>query len=246
MNFDVFYLTVRMLLGRKRTILLVLFALLPIIVALAFRFGAEDEDALEWTANGLLHAMIVAIFLPLSTLVFGTAAFGSEAEDGTVVYVLARPIPRASVVVAKLAAAILASAVLVLPAGLLAAVIALGGADGGVELIAGFAVALAAGIAVYSTVFLCLGIVTGRAFIAGLGYVFVWEGVVTSIFQGTRNLSIREYTLGLADGIANVRESAFEADVGLATAIVMMLIVTGVAFWLAVRGAQRFQFGESG
>jgi ABC-2 type transport system permease protein len=247
MNTDIFMLTLRMLLGRRRTIFLGLVALLPLLVAFAFRTGGGDQtDPLDWTANALLGGMITGIFLPLAALVFGTAAFGAESEDGTLVYILARPIPRVSVIAAKLAAAVIATGVLVLPAALLAGIIAVGGEDGGASLITGFVVGLAGGIVVYSALFLCLGVVTSRAFIIGLVYVFVWEGVITNIFQGTRNLSIRSYTLGLADGVANVRDSAFEADIGMLTAIVMMAIVTGLTLFLAVRGAERYQFGESG
>lgn len=246
MNHDVFMLTVRMLLGRRRTLLLLLFAALPILLAVVFRLSATDVNAVEWTANALLGGMIVGILLPLAALVFGTAAFGAEAEDGTIVYILARPLQRWKIVTAKLAASILATSVLVLPAALFSAIIALGGASGGASLIAGFLAGIAGGIVVYAALFLCLGILTGRAFIIGLGYVFIWEGVVTGIFRGTRNLSVREYILGVAGGIADVPKSAFEADVSIATAAVMMLVVAGAAIYFAVRGAQRFQVGESG
>ncbi|MGD9934076.1 MAG: ABC transporter permease [Dehalococcoidia bacterium] len=246
MNHDVFMLTLRMLLGRRRTLLLLLFAGLPVLLAVVFRLSADDVDAVEWTANALLGGMIVAILLPLSALVFGTAAFGAESEDGTIVYILARPLRRWTIVTAKLAASVLATAVLVLPAALFSALIALSGADGGMSLVAGFVAGIAGGIVVYTALFLCLGILTGRAFIIGLGYVFVWEGVVTGIFRGTRNLSVREYVLGVAGGIADVPKSAFEADVSLATAVVMMVLVAGAAIYFAIRGAQRFQVGESG
>ena len=246
MNMDVFRLTLRMLLGRRRTLILLLFAGLPVLLSVVFRLSADDVDAVDWTANALLGGVVVAILLPLAALVFGTAAFGAEAEDGTIVYILARPLRRWTIVTAKLAASVLATSVLVVPAALLSALVALGGADGGPSLVAGFVVGIVGGIVVYTALFLCLGILTGRAFIIGLGYVFIWEGVVTGIFRGTRNLSVREYVLGIAGGIADVPKSAFEADVSLVTAAVMMVLVCGAAIYFAIRGAQRFLVGESG
>lgn len=248
MNFDVFKLTLRMLLGRRRTLLLLLFAGLPVLLATVFRLAAagEDVDPVEWTAQALLGGVIVVILLPLAALVFGTAAFGAEAEDGTIVYILARPLPRWKIVTAKLAATVLATSVLVIPATFASAFVAMGSAEGAASLIAGFITGIAVGIVVYSAFFLCLGVLTGRAFIIGLGYVFVWEGVVTGIFRGTRVLSVRECILGVADGIANVPASAFEADVSPITGLVMLLVVGALAVWLAIRGAQRFQVGESG
>ena len=43
---------------------------------------------------------------------------------------------------------------------------------------------------------------TNHSLIGGLIYVFLWEGVVTQLFTGTRYMSVRQYTLGLADLIA--------------------------------------------
>lgn len=248
MNFDVFKLTLRMLLGRKRTLILLLFAALPVLLAVIFRLAAGEGDTqpVEWTARVLLGGMVTAILLPLATLVFGTAAFGAEAEDGTILYILARPLPRWSIISAKFAATSVASAALILPASLVSALIALGGAEGGGSLVLGFVLALAGGILAYGALFLCLGILTGRAFVLGLGYVFIWEGVVTGIFRGTRFLSVREYVLGFARGVADVPRADFDADVSSATAVVMMVLVGTVALALAVRGLARYQVGESG
>ena len=186
------------------------------------------------------------MLLPLAALVFGTAAFGAEAEDGTVVYILARPIPRWTIVTAKLAATIVATAALVIPASIVATFVAASGEEDVAALITGYTFGILAGTLAYSVVFLCLGILTGRAFIAGLAYVFIWEGVITGIFQGTRILSIREATVGIAAGIADLPPSIFEGDVSLATGVVMVVIVVAVAMWLGIRGADRYEFGEGG
>ena len=50
-----------------------------------------------------------------------------------------------------------------------------------------------------------LSVVTSRALIAGLIYVFIWEGLVNGLFAGTRLLSVRHYTLGVADSIVTFR-----------------------------------------
>ena len=78
MNTDVFFLTLRMLVGRRRTLVLLLFALLPVVLALPFRLGDSTIDPLEWTANTLLGGLVVGMLLPLAALVFGTAAFGGR------------------------------------------------------------------------------------------------------------------------------------------------------------------------
>ena len=98
-------LTLRQLLGRGRTILLGLVALLPILLALVYRLGSEDTDQTRWVARILLDGLIVTILLPLLALVYGTAALGAEIEDGTAIYLLAKPVSRAKIIVGKLLAA---------------------------------------------------------------------------------------------------------------------------------------------
>ena len=50
----------------------------------------------------LLEGLTVTTVLPLVALVYGTAALGAEIEDGTAVYLLAKPIPRSRIIFAKL------------------------------------------------------------------------------------------------------------------------------------------------
>ena len=98
-------LTLRQLLGRGRTLLIGLLALLPILLAVVYRLGSEDTDQARWVAQVLLDGLIVTTLLPLAALVYGTAALGAEIEDGTAVYLLAKPVPRRQIILGKLLAA---------------------------------------------------------------------------------------------------------------------------------------------
>ena len=86
--------------------------------------------------------------MPLLALVYGTAALGAEIEDGTAVYLLAKPVSRAKIVIGKLLAAWALTAGTVLVSALVAAAIGLQGVPGD-GLLVGFAVALVAGSLVY-------------------------------------------------------------------------------------------------
>ena len=244
MNGAILRLTVRQLLGKKRTLVLVLFALLPVALALAFRLGGGRDPA-EWTARPLLSGMIVGTLLPLAALVFGTAAIGSEIEDGTAVYLLAKPIRRSAVVLSKLAVAWAATAAFTLSCVVLASVVSIQGAPGGPGIIAAFAVATLVGSLLYCALFLLMSVMTSRAFIAGLVYVFLWEALITRLFKGTRVFSVRQYTQAIARQLTDVPESVFTADLGFATAMVMTVVVGAGATVLAIRRLQRFEVGES-
>ena len=240
----VFELTVKQLAGRGRTLLMLALAMVPVLLAVIFRLAGEADERQEFVADVLYSGFIVTLILPLTALVYGTAVLGAEIEDGTAVYILAKPIPRARVVVAKLVASWLATSITVAGCGLLAGIIALLGSpeDG---ILIGFTVALVCGSLAYSALFLFLSVLTSRALIAGLAYVFIWENLVNGLFSGTRILSVRHYTLGIADIIVSVPDRIFEAPLSPAPAIVAMALMAGVATWLAIRKLERFEIGET-
>ena len=223
---------------------MVALAALPVIVAVIFRIGDPDVSPERWAANDLLSGLIVTVVLPLCTLIFGTTALGSEIEDGTAVYLLSKPLRRSAVISAKLAAAWLPTALLVLLSTEVSAAIALAG-TGGVSILVGFTVATVLGSFVYCCVFVLLSVLTSRALIVGLIYVFLWEGVVTGLFSGTRIFSVRQYTLGVADLIADTSHRTFEANLSGGAALVLMAIVSVAAIALAVRRLSRFEIGKT-
>ena len=65
----------------------------------------------------------------------------------------------------------------------------------------GFAVAGLVGGSAYAIGFTALGVVTSRALIIGLGYTLIWEGVLAGLLEGTRFLSVRQATLGIASAL---------------------------------------------
>ena len=243
MNGTIFTLTLRQFFGQKRSLLLFLLAVVPVGVALIYRAG-EHLDQHDWTADVLLNGIVITTILPLACLIFGTSALGSEIEDGTAVYILARPIPRGEIIVAKFAAAALAVAVFIVPATALSGFIALQGAsEQGIA--TGFSLATLLGVGAYSAAFVLLSVASSRALIFGLAYVFIWEGLVTELFTGTRWVSIRQYCLGVADLVSSVREEDFNAELNGVAALVLIAWVTLVALVLATRRLQRVELTET-
>ena len=241
----IFILTVRQLIGRKSTLILALLCVLPLLLAIVFRLSDPDIDQAEWVANTLMLGLVVTIVLPLTSLLLGVTVLGDELEDGTAVYLLAKPLSRWQILLPKLAAAWAVTVALVLPATVASGLIALGGSDDS-RIVLGFAVAVVAGALAYVSVFVLLSIAATRALIAGLIYVFIWEGVVTSIFAGTRYLSIRHYTLGLAGSITDASPSVFDPYVNGTTAAVLMTAVILVACVYAYYRLSRVEVREPG
>ncbi len=239
-------LTMRQLLGQKRTLLMLGFALLPVLIALLFRLNGDhsENDPQEWTAKVALASLVVGLTLPFTALVFGTAALGTEFEDGTVVYLLSKPIPRTTIVLSKLLVAWAATCAVVLIATIPTGVLALSGEpeDG---IVIAFAIAVVAGALIYCSAFLWLSIATSRALIAGLLYVFIWEGVVVNLFRGVRIFSVRQYTLGIAGQLSDVPDRVFDPRLQGPQAVILGAAVTTVAIYLAFRALKRWEIGEA-
>jgi len=244
MNGAIFVLTLRQLLGKRRALSMIALAVLPVLAAVIFRLADTEMTPQRWTATHLLDGLVVTIVLPLMTLVFGTTALGMEIEDGTVVYLLSKPLRRFDVISSKLAAAWLPAAVLLALSTTISTTIALGGSN--LSILTGFTVAIVLGSLVYSCVFLAVSVFTNHALIAGLIYVFLWEGAVTELFTGTRYVSVRQYTLGVADLIAETSRRTFHADLNGTAALVLMAIAGVVALALTVRRFSRFEMRTSG
>ena len=232
-------ITLRQLLSRRRTLLLVVLCLVPVAVAFAFRLADPvDVDPLEWTGGLLAHLGLGAL-LPVVALLVGTAALGSEIEDGTAVYILARPIPRREVILTKLGVATAITALVTCASALAAGTLALRGADDD-GLVLGVVVGTAFGALVYTAIFLLLSLLTRRALIYGLFYVLIWEGLLAGLFAGTRVLSVKQYALGVAEAVADVGPDVLDAPLEASSAVPLGLVVAAAAVTLAVRRLQGF------
>jgi ABC-2 type transport system permease protein len=231
-------ITLRQLLGRRRTILLVLLAAIPVLLALVFR-AANDADMAGF-ASGVLDAVAVTLLLPIVAVLFGTAAFGAEIEDGTILYLLAKPISRWAVVAAKFIGAVGVTAVLGLLSVLVSgAVVLYPLGEPGAQATRAFLAAMLVGSTCYVAVFLTLSLFTRRALLIGLVYVLVWEGALSALLPGIANLSIRQYALGVANAFWQMQPD--EARLSPSTALPLAIIVVVAALVIATWKLMRFE-----
>jgi ABC-2 type transport system permease protein len=113
------------------------------------------------------------------------------------------------------------------------------GADSGPGLAAGVAVAVAAGAAAYTAAFVAASVITSRALVLGLFYTLIWEGVLAGILEGTRILSIREATLGIANSL--VPGVGFGPGLAVESALVLVAVVVVGGFAVATLRLERFE-----
>ncbi len=237
-------LSLRQLTSRGRLALLLLLAALPVGLAVLISLTLnDDETSNQEFIDTLLDGLLVAGVMPIVSLVLATTVFGNEVEDRTLNYLVLKPIPRIQIVAAKLLAAIVVGAPLVILSGVAATVIADRGLgarlivlDDPIRGVLAVALALFAGVLAYTTIFTWAGLVSSRALPYGLVYVILWEGVVSSYLGGVRYLSVRGYTLAVMHGLDN----ASFADIGdrvieFPAAVVGVVLVTAGFLWLTLR-----------
>jgi ABC-2 type transport system permease protein len=226
--------TLRGLLGRRRIVLMVVLAALPILVGLLIRLGGGRSDAPE-----ILDSLVIRTVMPLIALVIGTSTIGSEIEDGTAVFLLAKPIARWRIALAKLTVAAGLTAALTVPPILITGLLVGGSGGTSVATAFGFALAAIAGGTAYAVAFAALGVVTTRALVVGLGYTLLWEGVLAGLLDGTRFLSIRQATLGVAAALTGEDAGANVLEPVVSMLILVVVVVGGYA--LTTRALARFQ-----
>ncbi|MET7671251.1 MULTISPECIES: ABC transporter permease [Micromonospora] len=210
------WITARGLFGRRRFLLLLPLPL--VLLGLAVLCRSLGVDPGEW-GPPVLVGLGLAVVLPVVALIIGTGVLGAEIDDGTVVHILTKPLPRWQIVLPKLAVAAGVTAVTVAVPLYVAGVLA-----DSVRLGLALAVSAALGALAYSALFLALSLVTRRPVLLGLVYVLIWEGLLGNFVSGTKVLSIQQYVIALADRIAPT--GLLETTVSVPVASVMTALVS--------------------
>ncbi len=203
---------------------------LLLVLAVAARgFGISAEGSRDMLAGFGLGTL-----LPLVALIVGTGVIAPEIDDGSVIYLLAKPVPRLRIVISKLVVAVGATvafaAVPILLAGLL-----MTGFESGYAI--AFGVAAVLGGAAYCALFLLLGVVSRHPVVIGLVYVFLLESLGIAV-SGVGLVSVQQWAMSVADAIA--APGVPDAHVALPVALALLVGVTIAATWYAGRRLRAF------
>ncbi|MFI7339294.1 ABC transporter permease [Streptomyces sp. NPDC050085] len=218
-------LTYRALLGRRRALILFALPVLLVVIAALVRglTGADDQ-----ITSDVLGGFALATMVPLIGVIAGTGAIGPEIDDGSVVYLLSKPIKRPTIIFTKLIVAIGVTMVFSAVPTLIAGLILNGN---GQQIAVAYTIAALVASITYAAIFLLLGTVTRHAVVFGLVYALVWEALFGSLVAGARTLSVQQWSLAVAQKVAG--GDLVTSDVGLPLATVLLVGVTVVATWYA-------------
>jgi ABC-2 type transport system permease protein len=233
----VYALTLRALILQKRTIVLALVSLAPVLMALAYALARSPGDHDHSFYSDLVQQLFVPTVASLISLVFGVSAFGDEREDGTILYLVATPQSRLRLVAAKIAAAWTASLLLLVPSLIL---------SGALSLRHGLTVGLVgwplAGVVLASLAYcggsVLLSLYTRRPIVIGVLYILLWEGSIATFAASAAKLSISAYGRAF---VGHVLPQASQPVAGTAVSTVVLIAVAAAAAWATARALGRVE-----
>ncbi|WP_043812940.1 ABC transporter permease [Allokutzneria albata] len=212
-------ITLRALLGRRRALLLLPVPVL--LIGLTLFAGGTGVRVERW-APVLLNGMGLGVLLPLTALIVGSSVLGLEIEDGTITHILTKPLPRREIILSKLLVAWLVTTVAAgVPLGVAGAIA--DGATLGTALFVGATV----GALAYSALFLALSVVTRRPVIIGMSYILIWENLLGTYVDGTKVLSVRQFSSTITDTVSGNPILQSTLSVGTAAVMAGVFVVLG-------------------
>src|SRR3954462_13241362 len=218
------YITFRGMLGRRRSLLLFILPAVLLLLSIGLRLtGNSDLD----TAAALLTQFGLGALLPLLALLAGTGVIAPEIDDGQIMYLMTKPIPRPLISTTKyLVAVVLVIGFGVVP--IFVSALIMNGMTA--DLATGFALGSLVGGIAYCALFIAIAVLSRFAVTIGLIYALVWENLLARYAPGARTLSIRQWAISITDLGTNATAVTSEVHTSTAVPLLIALSVLGVAF----------------
>lgn len=220
MNLTILKLAAQALLGRRRFWLLIALPMALIGLTALIRAISSDGDA-AWPMISFLGYPLV---LPLVAILAASSVLGPEVDDGSIVYLLSKPVSRHAIAISKWlvawSATLVVGALGVFVAGLVA--------GGGSQAVAWLVAAMVAGTT-YSALFLALSSFTRHAVVVGLIFVLIWEGLAGGLLSGVAWLSVGQWGIR----IGHLVSSELDDPANLPWALLASVAVTLGGVWFA-------------
>ncbi|MXW41961.1 MAG: hypothetical protein F4138_07480 [Acidimicrobiia bacterium] len=191
MNFHIYKVLLRRQMSPARLLGMAALSGVAILLGVLAR-TADNTVEFATQSTGIFGINVLVPFMALS---LGSAALGDLVEDRTLVYVWLRPVPRYTIATAAVAAVI--SVVGSFAIAIMTAAAAITEVH---DLILATVIATALAVVAYSGLFVALGLRFERSLLIGLGYIAIWELLLSRLGDWFARLSVRSYPMSvLAD-----------------------------------------------
>ncbi|HEX6133831.1 MAG TPA: hypothetical protein VFZ24_07705 [Longimicrobiales bacterium] len=231
---SVYVLTLRQLSGRWRLLIMTVLAAMPMLIAVLM-LQSSSAPAVSEFEQIVFSAMLAGSIIPLVVLAISAAAFANEIEDRTLANLTLSALPRWQIAVPKLLATITIAAPFVVISAFVTSHVAY---LGDVRATIAVTVSALVAVALYSSAFVWLGLVSTQAIGIGLLYIVLWEGLFSRFVAGVRLLSIRHYSIAWMHALDERRFAGIQ-DLGSGVAVAVSLIVFTGFLLLSIRRLRR-------
>jgi ABC-2 type transport system permease protein len=243
-------------LGRGRRLLAVgVLLVIPPLLALLYALTTKEPDGHKFVIQ-LFDNVMLPVLLPLTAMIFGTSALGSEIEDRTLIYLTLRPVSRLTIAFAKWLAVAALTALLIEASIVLMNLLgtfndggepymtAAGGLARQGSVLAPTLIGGLLGSAAYGAVFLVLGwVAPKRGIIIGFAYVLGWEGLAAGLSSALATFSVRGYVQGAVDALLGDSPLALvvSSSLGGSVSTIVLVGITVAGVTLAAIGLRRIE-----
>ena len=221
--------TVRQVLTLRRAILFGLAEASPALVYLLVANTLSDEAALD-RLGFMILIVYFPLLVPIVSLIVASGVLGAERRDGTLSFLVLRPIPRWVIAAAKAAAAVIVAGGLN-AFGALALTVSYAVETGNWNLVVPLVVGGVLASIIYAAIFVPLGFFTDRAVLVGLLFVFVFENGIVTALKGLSALS--PWRTGFSAFIALAPSDLLTGE-DLAETPVELISLSTAALWTAL------------
>lgn len=173
--------------------------LVLVLFGLSKVYFSVMPDPVPADAYNMLSSLLAYRAMMLAAAIFSAMIVAQEVEQKTIVYLLTRPIPRATLLLSRLVAAwIVVAAFSVLATT--AVSLAIYGADAfGQPYFFRDLKAVIAGSVAYTSLFTLTSLIMNRSMLANLAFAFGWETAVTNMTGNIYKLSVFTYLKAIAE-----------------------------------------------
>ena len=221
--------------GRR---LLGLFALAAVPGVVAWLVVRGDPVSQAVGTYDEVMASVTGATLSIAVLVIGAAVMRDERDGGTLPFLFLSPIPRWRFALSAWAAAGLVST-LVAVGGWAVGLVGFGFSTGEWGHPLAVLPAYVAAALAYSALFLPIGYLFNRAILVGLAYVFIWEGILTSLVSGLAASSVWRTALSITADLRLMPQGALEVLGpvapgvwgGVSKVAAVVIVATGLFTW---------------
>ena len=235
----VFRLSLEVLFKSKRTMVIGLLCVLPVLGSILGTsliltgVAAHELTGFDLTAFIIVNGYVY-VLLAVVTLFYATALVSDEIEEKTITYLFIRPVPKTTIYLGKYLAYLVCASVLLLPSAAACFLIAMtadpsGEASHHLPILMQDLAVLSLGILAYGSLYAMLGALTKRPVFVGLGFTLVWETLVSFIPGYSSKLTIKHYLLALLPHPVGQRGilGFFESPTPVPIAVIVLLAITG-------------------